>query len=112
LDRWRELYLAAARANGGEPDAGRRLLSWAQAAGAGEVTASASVWCYATPDSRAEWGGMWADRILGSAITEQLVGSGLATPEDLREVSRAWRDWAAAPDGWIGVLHGEILIRI
>ena len=26
LDRWRELYLAAARANGGEPDAGRRLL--------------------------------------------------------------------------------------
>lgn len=27
LDRWRELYCAAARANGGEPDAGRRLLA-------------------------------------------------------------------------------------
>ena len=112
LDRWRELYLAAARANGGEPDAGRRLLSWAQAAGAGDVTASASVWCYATPDSRAEWGGMWADRILGSAIAEQLVGSSLATRDELQEVSQAWRDWAAAPDGWISVLHGEILIRV
>lgn len=112
LDRWRELYLAVARTNGGEPDAGRRLLSWAQAASADDVAASASVWCYATPDSRAEWGGMWADRILGSAIAEQLVGNGMATRDELQDVSQAWRDWAAAPDGWITVLHGEILIRI
>ena len=69
-------------------------------------------WCYATPDSRAEWGGMWADRILGSAIAEQLVGNGMATRDELQDVSQAWRDWAAAPDGWITVLHGEILIRI
>ncbi|WP_231916102.1 class I SAM-dependent methyltransferase [Microbacterium karelineae] len=33
LDEWMTLYQAAARANGGEPDAGRRLLSWAGAAG-------------------------------------------------------------------------------
>ena len=111
LDRWRELYLAAARANGGEPDAGRRLLSWAQAAGAGDVTVSASVWCYATPESRAEWGGMWADRIVDSAIAPQLLSSGLATHAELQAVSQAWRDWAAAPDGWISVLHGEILVR-
>jgi SAM-dependent methyltransferase len=111
LERWRELYLAAARANGGEPDAGRRLLAWAHAAGDNDATASASVWCYATPDSRAEWGGMWAERIVGSAIAEQLVGSGMATRDELAEISQAWRDWASAPDGWISVLHGEILIR-
>src|ERR1700759_3125427 len=75
LDRWRELYLAAARANGGEPDAGRRLLRWAQSAGAGDVAASASVWCYATPDSRAEWGGMWADRRAASAIADHAMGN-------------------------------------
>ncbi len=40
LTRWLELYRAAARANGGEPDAGRRLLAWAHGAGATEVTAS------------------------------------------------------------------------
>lgn len=112
LDRWLELYLAAARANGGEPDAGRRLLAWAHAAGSTDATASASVWCYATPESRAEWGGMWAERIVGSAIAEQLVDSQLASHDDLQEISQAWRDWAAAPDGWISVLHGEVLIRV
>jgi SAM-dependent methyltransferase len=40
LDRWNELYHAAARANGGEPDAGRRLLAWARAAGCRDVRAS------------------------------------------------------------------------
>jgi SAM-dependent methyltransferase len=112
LDRWRELYLAAARANGGEPDAGRRLLAWAHAAGASSVTASASVWCYATPESRAEWGGMWADRIVKSAIADQLITAGLANHEQLQDVSAAWRQWADHPDGWITVLHGEILIRV
>ena len=33
LGEWLALYTAAARANGGEPDAGRRLLSWAREAG-------------------------------------------------------------------------------
>jgi hypothetical protein len=33
LAEWLALYRAAARASGGEPDAGRRLLSWARAAG-------------------------------------------------------------------------------
>lgn len=111
LDRWRTLYQAAARANGGEPDAGRRLLGWAHAAGAQDVTASSSTWCYADPAARSEWGGMWADRITGSAIADQLLTSGLATREDLLAVAAAWRDWAAEPDGWLSVLHGEILVR-
>src|SRR6202012_5604502 len=34
LDRWQELYQAAARANGGEPDAGRHPLGWAPPPGA------------------------------------------------------------------------------
>jgi 2-polyprenyl-3-methyl-5-hydroxy-6-metoxy-1,4-benzoquinol methylase len=111
LDRWLELYQAAARANGGEPDAGRRLLAWAHAAGAADITVSSSTWCYADPESRQEWGGMWADRITGSAITDQLLTSGLASRRELEAISGAWREWAAHPDGWISVLHGEVLIR-
>ena len=88
LDRWLELYSAAARANGGEPDAGRRLLSWAHAAGLTDVTASSSTWCYATPETRQWWGGMWADRIVGSALAEQLVREGRATPDELELISR------------------------
>jgi SAM-dependent methyltransferase len=112
LDRWRELYQAAARANGGEPNAGRRLLAWAHAAGITDVSATASTWCYADPTSREAWGGMWADRIVGSAITEQLLTSGLGTQEDIDAIAAAWREWAAHPDGWISVLHGELLIRV
>jgi len=111
LDRWLDLYRGAARANGGEPDAGRRLLSWARAAGFDEVEATASTWCYATPEQRAWWGGMWADRIRESALARQLVDSGMATTSDLDDISDAWRRWAADGDGWYLVPHGEIIAR-
>jgi SAM-dependent methyltransferase len=109
LDRWLELYSAAARANGGEPDAGRRLLAWAHAAGLSDITPSSSTWCYATPETREWWGGMWADRILGSALAEQLVREDRATRDELEQISTAWRTWAADPDAWFSVHHGEIL---
>ncbi|WP_431806757.1 methyltransferase domain-containing protein [Microbacterium paraoxydans] len=111
LDRWLDLYRRAARANGGEPDAGRRLLAWARAAGFDDITASASTWCYATPEEREWWGGMWADRILESALARQLVDDGLATPGDLHGISEAWKRWAGDGDGWFLVPHGEILAR-
>ncbi|GAA3623631.1 methyltransferase domain-containing protein [Kineosporia mesophila] len=112
LDRWRTMYLTTARANGGEPDAGRHLLAWAHAAGATNVTVSSSNWCYAEPATRDWWGGMWADRITGSAITEQLLAGGHASANDLETVAEAWREWAAHEDGWISIPHGELLIRV
>lgn len=111
LDSWLELYERAARADGGEPDAGRRLLSWAQEAGFDDITPTGSVWCFATPETRDWWGGMWADRILQSDLAHQLVDSGLATSAELEEISAAWRAWAAAPNGWLAIPHGEILCR-
>jgi SAM-dependent methyltransferase len=111
LDEWLRLYRAAAQANGGEPDAGRRLLSWALAAGLTDVTATSSTWCYATPADREQWGGMWAERITESALARQLVNDGHATTGDLRRISSAWRTWAAAEDGWLSIPHGEILCR-
>lgn len=112
LDEWLRLYREAARANGGEPDAGRRLLGWARAAGFTDVTATASTWCYASPDERAWWGGMWADRILESALARQLTRDGMATDADLQRISDAWRAWAADGDGWYLVPHGEVLCRV
>ncbi|MCW2694290.1 MAG: methyltransferase protein [Mycobacterium sp.] len=111
LDRWLELYRTLARRAGGEPDAGRRLLSWAHQAGFADVTPSASAWCYATPEERAAWGGSWADRVTGSSFAEQARAAGLATDADLAAMAAGWRSWAAAPDGWFAVLHGEVLCR-
>lgn len=111
LDEWMGLYQDAARANGGEPDAGRRLLSWAREAGFEEVTATSSTWCFADDTDRQWWGGMWADRILESAMAAQLLDEGRATRADLERISAAWRRWADSPDGWFSILHGEILCR-
>jgi SAM-dependent methyltransferase len=109
LDRWLDLYHQAARANGGEPDAGRRLLGWAQDAGFTDITATSSTWCFATAQDRAFWGAMWADRITGSALTEQVLTSRTATKEELQALAQGWRRWASAPDGWLSVLHGELI---
>jgi ubiquinone/menaquinone biosynthesis C-methylase UbiE len=109
LDHWMELYQVAARANGGEPNAGRRLHAWARAAGFEQITATAGTWCFNAPDDRAFWGGMWADRILTSALADQLLAEGRATREELEAISGAWRAWTDDPDGWITLLHGQVL---
>ncbi|SRR6478735_5332329 len=112
LERWLALYRELARRNGGEPDAGRRLLGWAHAAGCERVAATASTWCYADDAARAAWGLDWAERILDSSVAEQLLQHELATPDDLLRIADAWRAWAKNQDGWFALLHGEVLISV
>jgi SAM-dependent methyltransferase len=106
-----EAYGALTRINGAHWDGGRRLLSWAQQAGFATVTPSASVWCFAIPEERAWWGGLWAERFTRSALAEQLLAHGLATPDVLDGFARSWLEWSEAADGWFAVLHGEVLCR-
>ncbi len=112
LTDWLAVYEATARASGGEPDAGRRLLAWARAAGCMDVTASASAWCFATDDDRAWWGGLWAERATMSTFAEVARSQGLATQADLERIADGWRRWSVQPDGWFAILHGEILCRV
>ena len=112
LDRWLELYRRIARDNGGEPDAGRRLLSWAHAAGYRDVTCTASVWCYSTDDERAWWGGLWAERVTQSALAHQAIAGGFADQLELDDLAAGWRAWAEQEDGWFAVLNAEVLCRV
>ncbi|WP_456600501.1 methyltransferase domain-containing protein [Blastococcus sp. SYSU DS0616] len=112
LDRWLALYQQVARRNGAEPDAGRRLVGWAHAAGLRDLTVSASAWCFATPAEREWWGTSWAGRATASSFAEQALAYGLATPEELQRIADAWLRWAGADDGWLGMLHGELLVRV
>lgn len=110
LDRWNAIYHAAARNNGAEPDAGRRLLAWANQAGFSTVEPTASVWCYADDASRAWWADLWARRMTESPVARQAVDEGLSTVDELADVADAWRDWGTSgPDAWFTVLNGEIL---
>ncbi len=111
LAEWLALYRQVARAIGGEPDAGRRLLSWAQAAGFAGIEASASAWCYTSPEDRSWWGRLWGDRLTKSSFGDRAMDFGFATRQDLDRLANAWLTWAGSEDGWFLIPHGEILCR-
>ncbi len=111
LEEWMTLYQKLARANGGEPDAGRRLLSWARAAGFTRSPPPRRTWCFATPEDRAWWGGMWAERILGSAMAEQALAP---APPPRTTCGASHGDGGSGPraaTAGSSILHGEILCR-
>ncbi len=109
LEEWLELYLRVARANGGEPDAGRRLHAWAREAGASAVEPSTSTWLYAG-DEAVWWGDLWADRVVEGRFAHDAQRQG-ASLADLDRLAEGWRTWAASPDAWFALLHGEVLAR-
>ncbi|MFC0038727.1 class I SAM-dependent methyltransferase [Actinomadura rayongensis] len=111
MDAWRPVYEKVARGNGGEPHAGRRLVAWAHAAGFADVTATVSSWCYATPQEREWWSETWGGRMVHSDVAETAVARGHATRAELEAIYAGWKAWAADPDGWFTVPHGEIVCR-
>lgn len=111
LDQWLKIYLAVARRNGAEPDAGRRLLHWARQAGLSGVAYTTSTWTFATADDRAWWAGLWAERTRTSSFAEQAVAYGIASRDDLQGLAAGWLAWAQADDGVFIVPHGEIIGR-
>jgi hypothetical protein len=111
LQRWIELYLRVHRSNGGEPNAGRRLKAWAREAGFSDIVTSASLWNFSDDRDREWWGSMWEARVLQSAFAGDALGKSFASQSDLDEISRAWREWADSPDGWLAMPHGEIIAR-
>jgi 2-polyprenyl-3-methyl-5-hydroxy-6-metoxy-1,4-benzoquinol methylase len=112
LDRWLEVYLGVTRRNGAEANAGRHLLAWAHAAGLTDVTYTSSTWTYASPDERAWWSGIWAERTVASSFGEQAVEYGIASRDELETIAAAWRRWAEHPDAVFVVVHGELLARV
>ena len=96
-------------ANGAEPDAGRRLLAWARAAGFSDVDGD-RVGAGASPRPRTGPGGAACGRTASStsAFAEQAIDGGLATPAELEDIAAAWRAWSESPDAWFGILHGEL----
>ncbi|MCT2589454.1 methyltransferase domain-containing protein [Streptomyces sp. N2-109] len=112
LDEWLSLYRRVARANGGEPDAGRRLHAWARRAGCAPRTVTTATWCFHSPEDRAWWSGLWAERTVASEYARRAVGGGHADEAQLHRIADGWREWGADEDGWFSVLHGEIVCDV
>ena len=108
---WMRIYREVHFWDGGDPDAGRSLKTWARRAGFTDVTSSASVWCFASDAEREWWGESWAVRVTESSFAAHAIESGVADLADLKRMASAWREWVRSPDGWFGMPHGEILAR-
>ncbi len=111
LEQWRQTYRAAARANGAEPDAGRRLRAWAHAAGIAAPQITASVWNYADTEICQWWGNGQANRCAGEIFSRQAKEQGLSDA-DVAGIVGAWRKWGEEPDAWFCLIHGELLAQI
>ncbi|MGO1592393.1 class I SAM-dependent methyltransferase [Ancrocorticia sp.] len=122
LEHWRELYSHIARANGGEPDAGRQMRRWAQEAIRSrgsqadlsvppKITVSGSTWVYAAPDTAKGWGESQAARVSGNSFTSQALALG-ASHSEIQGIADAWSEWGSSPDATFVIPHVEILIRV
>ncbi|MDO5368444.1 methyltransferase domain-containing protein [Kocuria sp.] len=111
LSRWLELYRSMARANRGEPDAGRHLKSWARMAGLRDTRVTTSSWSYASARATRWWGESWAGRVRASSYGDRALELGLSTQPELDGISAAWEVWSKEPDAWFAMLHTEILAR-
>jgi SAM-dependent methyltransferase len=111
LTAWLRLYFKVAESNDAFPDAGRRLYAWAKEAGFRDVTYSASVWAYSTPEQRTWWSDLWAARVTESAFAEQALERGFATKSELAAMVAGFKAWGAADGGTWTITHGEVLAR-
>lgn len=111
MDRWLSVYTADARSRSAEPDAGRNLRAWANAAGLAPVAVTSSTWTYGTAESAAWWGTSQADRVRNSRFAAHAAEKGL-TPQDIEGIAQDWESWGNHPDAWFCMVHGEVLATV
>jgi len=96
---WR-LFLRLWELDGGHPTFGRRQRAALRAAGFIKVRGSASTEFHGDPESTRWWGetlgGYWRSPEFGERVT----GLGWATPEEVTQMSDAWRRWGQHPDAY------------
>ena len=112
LDQWLDLYCAVAEANGGEPDAGSRLLAWVLDAGLLWLRHGVRVGLVLCDGRGAIVVGrpVGRARAMQTALAARVEELGLATADALGGTCRGLAGMGRRlPNGWFAVLHGEVL---
>ena len=111
LETWRSLYRDIAHANRAEPDAGRHLRRWFQAADLTELTITTSNFTYSSAEQCRGWGESQARRVDGSTFRSQAAQLGLSD-DAVTAIVAAWRTWGTDPDAFFLIPNTEILARV
>ena len=110
FERWNALYHQVAYANNAEPDAGRKLPSWARAASFTKIETHPNVVLLEAEEARI-WGEAWSQRILHSAVATQALEYNLATQTDLNALSIAWQTWSQHPEALFEFIQIALIAR-
>ncbi len=112
LDDFRRVYDAVALRNGGNPRAGRFLLSWMQDTGElTDIHITTSTWTFFEQNGKTWWGDQWSQRILESDIAVKALEYDIATRSELEAISRGWQEWKNASGSVSCFTHFEGLAR-
>ena len=89
-----QLFAELRRADGGTPDAGRRLRELLSLAGFLRCTAVAKPIADGTPEAIARTGERWAGYFSAEPLIERMEEARLATRDELLEIASDWRAWS------------------
>lgn len=105
-----QLYQRVARANGGEPRAGRFCHVWATQAGFASQNISTTWGSWRHEGLRAQqFSESWSGRMLQPGFLQTAVREGFADEEEVRRISDAWKQWGSAPLAFFAIPNGEII---
>jgi SAM-dependent methyltransferase len=105
----RSMVLARRLREGTSPCVGKQLRHLLTEAGFTRCQASARVMVYGTSEEAALLGAFTAGLFRSPATSAHAIDSGLATEEDLDEMSRAWADWGLHPGAFLARLWCETI---
>ncbi|KAF2741383.1 S-adenosyl-L-methionine-dependent methyltransferase [Polyplosphaeria fusca] len=113
LREWLDLYITLAKRINCDPNIGKRLHAVAMQAGfvRNEIETSADTWVFSTPEERAFWCGVWAERAVQSNFKTNALEYG-KTEDDLQKIVDTFRELEKAEDGWFVILNCQIICHV
>lgn len=119
-DDWLRIYRDAQRANGGDPECGRKLHALRPQAGFASndiIMHKPGTMTYGGvgPDAQEErdnCGNLWAERVGNpeSGLHQTALKNGYATEELLKEIAEAWKSWSVDEEACVLCLNTEIIV--
>ena len=105
-----QIYKRMQQGDGNEPNAGRQVHVWARQAGFAPqcIQKGASTTCFSSEKDRRWYGESHIERWKKSDLRSKAESSGV-TDEQLAEMIGGLEKWINDEDGWMAMLHGEII---